>query len=868
MEKNILLFASFLHDIGKFKQRGENIRDIKRHHLEGKEVCDILINLWYKDRITKLIEKHHEQNYQEEDKLFYILQISDWLASSEREREEEEEGQIESKTQQSSSTYSLLINPMSRERPAKENKENIENEKFTYFDITTIDNPQITEDNTENFLKYKELWKYFENEARIIQNMKDENKIFEIIFYLSKKYTWAIPSATYYSGNFPSISLFDHSQAVAAYSLGLYEADWKNEELIRLIKDLRENFKKDNRKKIVIEELKEKELIKRKPFLFVAGDISGIQNYVYWSGKGSKSQHRAKQLRGRSFLLRLIEDSIIYKIKEELDLPPVCILQKGGGRILLLIPNTAEKKQKLEKIRDELQKLLILQYGGKIKLNLAIVETSIEDVLKGYGEIEKKIKKGMIVAKSLGAKVIFSDQEFQDELKVLNYQKEKCTQCEGPIGDKKYEIVREFIDKEGRRNEPIRGCYNCKMEYEIGNRIAKIENYYLRIICGDGEDKYNRGQVFSPISGSGIYYYFPLKKEEEKEIFQQINKNEKTKVFIIQINKTKPLGEIYRDKQDISQQINSVEFELIGNYWKTTENIEIETNKIERFSFEEMAKANKQQYLGWVKIDGDSLGTYFEKIERLSEYCFSSRALEIFFCGQINKILEEYEPGEFSKEDTLIKEKGYPGYIVFSGGDDLFLVGSWVHTLEVVDKIAQEYSKYTANKKTFSAGFALTTLAFPIQLANSLVDREEKNAKNYKNSIGLFEVVVDLTNKSANIKLSDLFEHVKKIENNLPTPKEEFGSTKKTTLIRNIYDILEDGMQKENKNKIYRGHYLPFLYNILIKSYDLGEKNREIELKKFEEVKSVILELSKKSLKLAQVPLTLYLLKNREKRGE
>ncbi|MEM4197151.1 MAG: HD domain-containing protein, partial [Candidatus Anstonellaceae archaeon] len=149
MEKNILLFASFLHDIGKFKQRGENIRDIKRHHLEGKEVCDILINLWYKDRITKLIEKHHERNYQEEDKLLYILQISDWLASSEREREEEEGGQIESKTQQSSSTYSLLINPMSRERPAEENKENIENEKFTYFDITTIDNPQITEDNTE-----------------------------------------------------------------------------------------------------------------------------------------------------------------------------------------------------------------------------------------------------------------------------------------------------------------------------------------------------------------------------------------------------------------------------------------------------------------------------------------------------------------------------------------------------------------------------------------------------------------------------------------------------------------------------------------------------------------------------------------------
>ena len=47
--------------------------------------------------------------------------------------------------------------------------------------------------------------------------------------------------------------------------------------------------------------------------------------------------------------------------------------------------------------------------------------------------------------------------------------------------------------------------------------------------------------------------------------------------------------------------------------------------------------------------------------------------------------------------------KNYNVVIVYSGGDDIFLVGSWNDVIKFAKDLRVNFDKYTCNKLTFSA---------------------------------------------------------------------------------------------------------------------------------------------------------------------
>ncbi len=89
--------------------------------------------------------------------------------------------------------------------------------------------------------------------------------------------------------------------------------------------------------------------------------------------------------------------------------------------------------------------------------------------------------------------------------------------------------------------------------------------------------------------------------------------------------------------------------------------------------------------------------------------------LDVFFSGWI---------------ESLTRNEFPHCYTVFSGGDDLFLVGPWDEILELAEQIRREFGRYTGNPElTLSAGVFLNKSRYPISRASIAADRELESSK-------------------------------------------------------------------------------------------------------------------------------------------
>jgi len=121
------------------------------------------------------------------------------------------------------------------------------------------------------------------------------------------------------------------------------------------------------------------------------------------------------------------------------------------------------------------------------------------------------------------------------------------------------------------------------------------------------------------------------------------------------------------------------------------------------------------ELLGFLKADVDRLGESFTfglksetvAMDSISHVSTLSSMLDLFFSGWIERLTRE--SGDM--------------YTVFSGGDDLFLVGPWDRILDIVERIKADFAKFTGNPSlTISAGIAIAKHDFPIANAAQTAD--------------------------------------------------------------------------------------------------------------------------------------------------
>ncbi len=198
----------------------------------------------------------------------------------------------------------------------------------------------------------------------------------------------------------------------------------------------------------------------------------------------------------------------------------------------------------------------------------------------------------------------------------------------------------------------------------------------------------------------------------------------------------KPFKKIYR--------INPSSFEpaqvpfYLGNYTGGTR------------EFDKMVeKTEGVERIGVLRMDVDNLGTIFQRGFKDEEYSISrlstlSRMLNLFFKFYLNKILQSpMKTGDGEEKNNLV--------VVYSGGDDLFIVGPWDEVINTAFEIREKFKKFTGDNPSISisGGMVIAGSKYPIyRMAEEAGDAEEK---------GKSPVDRDGTRASSEIKPKDGF---------------------------------------------------------------------------------------------------------------
>ena len=113
------------------------------------------------------------------------------------------------------------------------------------------------------------------------------------------------------------------------------------------------------------------------PILLVGGDISGIQSFIYDIASRKASQN----LKGRSFYLQLLSDSILNQLLDNLNLLSANVIYGSGGSFYILAPNTKETKQKIDTFEKEIAKKLFEITQTRLALILGCVPIEKDSLL-------------------------------------------------------------------------------------------------------------------------------------------------------------------------------------------------------------------------------------------------------------------------------------------------------------------------------------------------------------------------------------------------------------------------------------------------------------------------------------------------------
>jgi len=238
----------------------------------------------------------------------------------------------------------------------------------------------------------------------------------------------------------------------------------------------------------------------------------------------------------------------------------------------------------------------------------------------------------------------------------------------------------------------------------------------------------------------------------------------------------------------------------------------------EGYSFSEIAKQAKGVHnLAMFKADLDNLGLVFSKGlgENLSvsRYATLSRMLDYFFSVIVREIIEE------NWKDSI--------YCVYSGGDDICVIGAWDKIIDFAIKIQNEFEKFVGNNKniTISGGIAFTHQGLPIARVADMAEYqlEQSKGKQEKNAITVINIRATWPDFKKYIELGkDLDVWI----------KEKLVSTRFSYKLL-IYSEKAKGFKEGNineKNALWKSHYLYTLKRNIKKDIDETIKAKLKEL--------------------------------------
>lgn len=541
--------------------------------------------------------------------------------------------------------------------------------------------------------EYEDLYAYLE--ANFQRRSPFRMEIHELTCVLEGVLSY-VPSSTAL-GEAADISLYDHVRLTAAYAVMLYRYL-----AAKGVTDYRGAlFSRDSAQA----------LRQETAGLLVSGDLSGIQSFIYTI----PSAGALKSLRGRSFYLEILMENIADEILARAGMSRSSLLYTGGGHFYLLLPNTPEARAALAEARESINDWMLARLGSRLYLALAWTPFAPQEFLPGaepgtrgvfrrVGELLAAEKLHRYSEAQLAA--MFSPES--DYNRTLSEGRE-CSICH----TSSVELV-------PYRDEGAEACPLCEGLFRFGERILTADVF--------GVASEPVGEVSLPVPGIGRSLYLCALSEREAEAHADW-----VRLYV-------------KNRVDTGAH-------LMTHLWLGDYSARTEKDGVQEFS--ELARRSGGSLtargicrLGVLRADVDNLGAAFlagfpARYATLSRTAALSRALSLFFKRYINDVCAGRLAEDGAEPFSLFgREKPRERFvhIVYSGGDDVFLVGAWDDLLELAVDLYRAFRKFTGGRLHFSAGFGMFEASFPVAEMARRTGVLEDAAKQHagKNAIALF----------------------------------------------------------------------------------------------------------------------------------
>ncbi len=525
-----------------------------------------------------------------------------------------------------------------------------------------------------------------------LKGINFEGEYLNSLLELCEAYLSFVPSSTFL-GEVSDISLFDHSKvtaSLAACILSYLSSQERNDFAYELFTNRQEFYQEE-------------------AFCLFSCDISGIQQYIYTiSSKGA-----LKGLRARSFYLEILLENLLDEILNAASLSRANLLYSGGGHAYMLLPNTNEVKKMAADTVVNTNRRLQAHFGLSLFIAFGMQTCSANELMSNTGNPDSYRN----IFRSVASQI--------SEMKLRRYSAAEIKQLNNkPLEDagRECSICGVSAELEERPEGTI--CQNCAALADVSNLLIKPETVLLVL-----KEKME-GTALPLFSYQGeSQYLYTLTVAKVKQIL----KDNPEKVVRIYSKNTFRTG-----------------LNLTTKLWMGDYTVRNPAGNLKTFA-ELAANSRGIERIGVLRADVDDMGAAFvsgfiRETDNVKDYSYLtlsrtatlSRSLSIFFKYYLNDLLA-------NGQESVLAGKGKRNVVVvYSGGDDLFIVGAWNEVLSAALDIRRAFARYTGNSLTISAGFAVFEPSYPIARMAAETAELENAAKDYiypngrKNAISLF----------------------------------------------------------------------------------------------------------------------------------
>jgi len=651
-------------------------------------------------------------------------------------------------------------------------------------------------------MRSEQLWAEFQKECGWLE---EGEGMFETFLALFRKYAWYVPSCS------KAISVYEQYKATVALAHCIERNDNEGSRL-----------------------------------LLAGGDIPGIQRFLQTvTAKGA-----LKGYKGRSFYIQLLTDLVARIIIDRLNLPTANIIYNAGGNFKLIAPLKDELI--LKDLRREINEKLLKLHHGELFAAIAWLpieqealfqaEKFREQLNKLTGSLIRAQKDAWFAELCIGE----SSQDFYQQLFAPSG-------TGGPV-EQRCDVCHVDITENYSLDSDVHKCAQCVSFEDLGEQsrkpyliVQQVDAQELNLARGIDKPRWNEiTQTF------GYQYRF----------LSDISKIQSGVVY--RINNTDFLPEIFN--RDVVYN-----FRFIGNTTPTLsaeeaiflnkhdESAHAKPGDVKDTTVMSQLNATGIQRYGVLRMDIDSLGEIFRcrlrdgNILRTSAL---SGMFSVFFEGWLNQVCEQVAKDwmkQLSELDLIgdiqKDEMSKLPYIIYSGGDDLFIVAPWDIMPLLAERIRYDLGSYVTrgyvcsegeaypSPITISAGVGLFYEKFPIYQAGEIVKHAlEEYAKNrrsngmkVKDGIDFLGITVGWSNgqfdsvKELSLKL------VKLINVGVEGEKSSHGLIQFLNSIANAY--IEDCKRKKKNRQANRSTHGNWMWKLAYGLIRLRERVKSDKLK-------------------------------------